>query len=124
MPTNEVENADSKILEEIREAQKAADELENDDEEIFGHAEGNDNNEESEMLKLERDGDCYFYQGDPPAPSTQKLLKRSKFVLLLKVTLERNKMDYDVSLASMPMLHQVFEDRMIGILSCALRTYA
>ena len=57
MPTNEVENADSDMIEEIREAHKAADEMENDDEEILGKAEGNDKNEESEMLKWKRGGD-------------------------------------------------------------------
>ena len=33
-------------------------------------------------------------------------------------------MDYDVSPAAIPMLHQVFEDLIIVILSSALRKYA
>ena len=33
-------------------------------------------------------------------------------------------MDYNISPAAMPMLHQVFEDLMIGVLISALRKYA
>ena len=33
-------------------------------------------------------------------------------------------MDYNISQTAMPMLHQVFEDCIIGILSSALRKYA
>ena len=43
IPTNAIENADNKMIEELREAQQAVDEMENDDEEILGQAEGNDN---------------------------------------------------------------------------------